>query len=217
MGLTPPQTLALELARSEQLLSATADLAETVLIAIGGVWALYVYLRTRRGQIQVGIEASWRIIPEWNPGQSLLLVKIRLANTSNVIYHHQEAAGTLLDARRETASGRKVRLVPFGQADPLLAVYGDIDASKAAIQEGDVFRLDPRAVSLEPGEHVESEMPFVLDSDRLGLMALRVLVRGRQRKSLFPRDYWWGSFFYISPGHEGEVESEPQDLEMGRL
>lgn len=188
------------------LISAISSVLQALFIAVGGVWVLFVYFRTRRGQVRVGIEASFRLVPEWNPGRTLLLVRLRIANTSNVLYHHREATATLMDARGETDSGL-ARLIPFEQTDPLAAVYGDFSDDPALIREGRLFTFDPSGVSLEPGEHVESETSFVLDSERLGLMALRVLLRGRQRR-LFPRDYWWGTFTYVVPTLE-PVSLEP--------
>jgi hypothetical protein len=191
-----------------EIVSAVASVLEVFFIGVAGLAALYVYRRTRRGQVRVGISAASRIIREWNPGRSVLLVRLRLSNTSNVLYRHREATATLMDARREIVGTRQIRLAPFTQADPLPPVYGDMDTSSGAVQGGELFRLDPAAVTLEPGEYVESELAFPLDSDKLGLMALRVLLRGRQRRFLFPRDYWWGSFFYIAPEAE-EVTLEP--------
>ncbi len=187
-----------------EVVRAIATAFQAAFIGLGGAWALYVYLRTRRGQVRVGIEASCRLIREWNAGRSLLLVHLRVANTSNVIYYHREATATLMDARRETDTG-DVRLVPFTQGDPLPPVYGDIQRDSDSVRRGDLFRLEPAIVSLEPGEYVDSELAFVLETSKLGLMALRVLIRGRQRKWVRPRDYWWGSFFYVSPTETEEL------------
>lgn len=192
-----------------ELISAIASVLEVIFIGVAGLSALYVYRRTRRGQVRVGISATYRLISDWNPERALLLVRLRLANTSSVIYFHREATATLMDARRETPTPGQVRLAPFTQADPLPPVYGDMDVSVSAVQEGRLFVLDPGAISLEPGEFVDSEIAFPLDVDRLGLMAMRVLIRGRQRRRFMAKDYWWGSFFYIDPSSE-QVSFESQ-------
>lgn len=185
-----------------------AALVQAASLAIAGFWALFIYRRRRAGQVGVGIEASVRLIRDWHPGRSLLLVKVQIKNTSGVVYWHREATATLMDARNETPDGR-VRLVPFRRADPMPPVYGNIAEGVAAIREGDLFRLGESTISLEPGEHVDSEIAFVLDTEKLGLMALRILVQGQQRRSrlkflqrvplLRPRDYWWGRFLYVVP------------------
>lgn len=150
----------------------------------------------------LGIEASFRLLKEWNPGKSLLLVGLRIANRSDVLYRHSEATATLMDARKETVDGR-VRLVPFKSADPMPPVYGDISQEVEAISRGTLFHLGKSKISLEPGEVVDSEIAFVLDSTKLGLMGLRVLIQGRQRKRFFKRPYWWGAFFFVPTSHEG--------------
>lgn len=183
---------------------------QAVAITAAGAWGLYVYLRTRQGQVQVGIETSCRLLRDWSDGKAVLLVRMRLMNTSNVVYHHREATATLMDARKEAGDG-SVRLVPFKQADPFPPVYGDLIPEASAIREGRSFHLEPESVSLEPGEYVDSEIAFVLDSEKLGLMGLRILLRGRQRRWR-PEDYWWGKFLYVVPGSL-EVESESRPLE----
>lgn len=184
-----------------EIWSTVAALLQVLFIGIGGLGALYVYRRTRRGQVSVATSTSVRLIHNWRENRCLLLARLELTNTSNVLYYHREATATLMDARKETRSG-EVRLVPFKQADPLPPVYGDIDASSEAVQAGELFRLNPTDVKLEPGERVDTEIAFPIDADKLGLMGLRVLIRGRQRRWLLPKDYWWGSFAYIVP--EGE-------------
>ena len=167
-------------------LVALARAIQPLLLTAGGLWALYLYRSSRRGEVRVGIQASCRIIREWIPARSVLLVKLRIANTSSVIYRHREATATLFDARRQSGDGT-VRLVPFAGADPVPPVYGDVVFDPGELAAGRAFVLHGQdEIYLEPGEHFDSEVAFVLDSDRLGLMALRVLVRGRHR-----RWNWW--------------------------
>lgn len=185
---------------------AITSMLDVLVIGVAGLSALYVYRRTRRGQVRVGISASYRLIRGWNPGRALLIVRLRIANTSSVIYWHREATATLMDARREIERTGQIHLAPFSQADPFPAVYGQMDVEPPAVREGRLFSLDEDVISLEPGEFVESEVAFPLDEPRLGLMAMRVLMRGTQRRWLRPPDYWWGAFFYIDPS-PSELES----------
>jgi hypothetical protein len=184
-----------------------ADVAQTVAIVGGGIWALFLYLRYRRGQVRVGIEPSVRLIRGWNDGRALLLVGLRIVNTSRVLYRHREATATVMDARRVAGEG-VVRLVPFIQADPFLPVYGDLSDDPEALASGDTFVLEDSDLTLEPGEYVDTEVSFVLDESKLGLMAIQVLIMGSQGKR-GRRAHWWGTFFYVDPD-----ESRPMALRV---
>lgn len=183
-----------------------AHLAETiqpVLILAGGLWGFYLYRLTRKGEARVGIEASMRLVTAWQPGRSLLLVRLRIANTSSVLYRHGEAQAILFDARKVAEGGRAL-LSPFAAVDPVPPVYGELSLERDRIRTGDPFVLEEEdQISLEPGEHFDTEVAFPLDEARLGLMAMRVLITGHQRSwrsRAFKDDaFWWGSFFYIDP------------------
>jgi hypothetical protein len=99
------------------------NLLQLLALIAGGLWALYLYRTSRRGQVKVGIEYGWRLIDDYHPDKSVLIVDLRLVNTSNVLWRHERAEATLFDARK-LVDDRTVRLVPFGAADPLLPVYG---------------------------------------------------------------------------------------------
>jgi hypothetical protein len=184
-----------------------AALIQAIAIAMAGGWALFIYRRRRQGQVGLGLEISARMVHDWNPGKSVLLVKLLIQNTSNVVYWHREATAILMDARKEAMDGG-VRLVPFMRVDPMPPVYGDINADVLAAKRGELFHLGTSQISLEPGESLQSEVPFVLDSGKLGLLGLRVLVQGQQRRRIRPKDYWWGAFVYLPAGSEavGSVE-----------
>lgn len=176
----------------------TFDVASAVVLLIGGFWALYVYRTSRRGQVKVAIEPTVRLDRRFSDTEALLLVRLRIANTSGVLWRHEESLATLIDASERTSDG-ELRLLPFGQADPFLPVYGAISGTESEIAAGDLFAYyEDQEISLEPGEFIDTELAFVLDSDTLGLMAMRVLVKGRQR-SRSQSAYVWGSFFYIDP------------------
>lgn len=176
----------------------TFDVAGAVVLVIGGFWALYVYKTARRGQVKVAIEPIVRLDRHFTDTEALLLVRLRIANTSGVLWRHEESLATLIDASERTPDGG-LRLLPFGQADPFLPVYGAVSAEESEIAKGNLFSYyEDQEISLEPGEFIDTELAFVLDSDTLGLMAMRVLIKGRQRRRSKP-DYVWGSFFYIDP------------------
>jgi hypothetical protein len=188
-----------------------AQAIEPILLIGAGIWAFYLYRLSRRGEVRVGIEGSCRLLRGWQPSKAVLLVRLRIANTSSVLYRHREATATLFDARKEAASG-SIRLVPFSRADPVPPVYGDIVFDAGEIEEGRSFKLgESDHVSLEPGEHFDSEVAFILDSEKLGLMALRVLLRGHQKRwhwwRLRDEPYWWGSFFFVDPASVAITES----------
>jgi hypothetical protein len=186
-----------------------AEIAQTVAIVGGGLWALFLYLHGRRGQVRVGIEPSVRLLRDWNDGRAVLLVRFRIVNTSRVLYRHREATATLMDARKMAGEG-VVRHVPFIQADPFLPVYGDINDDPEELAAGNTFVLEDSDLTLEPGEYVDTEVSFVLDESKLGLMAIQVLIMGCQgRRS--DRAHWWGTFFYVDPAGTAPMIIGPID------
>ena len=186
--------------------AAAAIILQAFAVIGGGIWGFYLYTHGRRGQVRIGVLASARLHRDWSDTHSVLLVRLRIANTSGVLYRHQEATATLMDARKQAADGT-VRLAPFSQADPILPVYADISNDGNAIAAGETFvPLPEEAVFLEPGEHLETEIAFPIRNDKMGLMAVRVRVLGFQgRRGRAP--FWWGTILYIDP-EEGFQELE---------
>jgi hypothetical protein len=179
-------------------LSQWLDVIRLAALIGGGLWALFIYRTSRRGEVKLAIEHRTRLLRDFLPDRSLLVVGIRLSNTSDVLWRCEDAVATLFDARKLSASG-DVRLVPFSEADPFLPVYGSIAEDPADISAGDTFwYYEGQEISLEPGEQVESEVAFPLDNDKLGLMAMKVWFSGRQRNRS-NRPYEWATFFYVEP------------------
>lgn len=175
-----PRTVAADRGSWIETAAALAIILQALAVIGGGIWGFYLYLHGRRGQVRVGVQAGARLHRDWSDTHSVLLVRIRIVNTSGVLYRHGEAIATLMDARKQAADGT-VRLAPFSQADPILPAYGDITRDGAEIAAGRTFRpLPPEAVLLEPGEHLETEIAFPILKDKLGLMAVRVLIMGYQ-------------------------------------
>jgi hypothetical protein len=190
--------------------AAFAIILQAFAVIGGGIWGFYLYRHGRRGQVRVGVRASARLHRDWSDTHSVLLVRLRVANVSGVLYRHREATATLMDARKPAADGT-VRLVPFSQADPILPVYADISDDGDEIAAGRTFLpLEEEEVELEPGENLESEVAFPVRNDKLGLMAVRLRIEGYQGRRGAP--FWWGTFLYVDPDELGERFPEPGDL-----
>jgi hypothetical protein len=185
------------------------DFVQVLALVSGGLWALHIYRTARRSQVKVGIDASPRLKRGLLPGVDILLVSLRISNTSNVLWRHERAVATLFDARRISRDGG-IRLVPFAQADPFLPVYGIGTEDEAEIERGDAFQyFVGQEITLEPGEQVTSAMAFPLDAEKLGLMAMKVWVSGRQRSKL-SRPYEWAAFLYFDPEALSELDDDPR-------
>lgn len=186
------------------------DVFPSLILAVGGVWALFVYRTARRGEVKVAIEHDVRLVREFSDGRALLLIGIKLRNVSDVLWRWKDSSVTLFDARRVTGDG-EIRLVPFSQADPFLPVYGLTADDPQDIEDGRPFSyFEDQEISVEPGEQVQTEVSFILDSSRLGLMAVKIWFSGLQRtRSRHP--YEWASFFYVHP----DETSAP--LKMGEV
>lgn len=175
------------------------EIAQMALLAMGGVWGLFLYRTTRRGQAKLGIEADFRLRKDLVPGTSLLIARLTISNSSNVLWRNEETVATLFDASKISRSGN-VRLVPFARADPFLPVYGVETENVGAIEEGRPFAYtEEQQVMLEPGEQVVTELAFPLETERLGLMALKIRATGYQRNRA-NTPYEWGALVYVDPG-----------------
>ena len=72
-----------------ELAAAIAQLLQVAVVIAAGVWAFYKYRLTRQSQLRMEIEASANIVRDWRPGLSVLLVKVRITNSSGVLYTHK--------------------------------------------------------------------------------------------------------------------------------
>lgn len=172
------------------------EVAQSVALIGGGLWALYLYASTRKNQVRIKIEPTVRVMKGFAPGKALLLVRLRLSNSSEVLYRSERACVTLFEARELTVAGG-IRLRHLAEADPLLPVYGRRVEDPARVEAGQAFEYAPdQQILLEPGEHADTELPFAVDSDQLGLMVVQVALRGRQR-TRGRKVFDWGTFFYV--------------------
>jgi hypothetical protein len=178
--------------------------AELIALVGGGLWALYIYRSSRRGQVSIAIEHSARFVHDFDGGVSVMLLRVRMRNTSGVLWRHQDAIVTVFDARKLADNGA-VRLAPFAEDDPFLPLYGVMSDDPNDIPAGDTFRyFEGQEISLEPDEAVESELAFRLDPDKLGLMAVKIWFSGLQGRA--SRPYEWATFFYVDPNEEPRGE-----------
>lgn len=173
------------------------DIIQTFGLLGGAMWVAYTYWRFRKGQVSVGIEPTVRLHRDPSTDEPVLLVRLRILNSSNILFRYRRATATLLDASTRTPDG-SLQLVPFAEEDPFIPLYADISKDPVRIGKGEVFEIaDKSGLSLEPGEYADTELAFVLTQD-LGLMALHVMIEGRQGR-LGRRSYWWASFLYLDP------------------
>lgn len=181
------------------------DVLQLAILATGGIWALFLYRTSRRGEAKLGIEVRPRLKRTFLPDKSVLLADIIISNASNVLWRNEETVATLFDARKISQDG-SVRLVPFARADPFLPVYGVETEDVFEIAAGRTFAYgEGQQIMLEPGEQVRTELAFPLDTEKLGLMALKVLVSGRQRNRA-NEPYEWSTFLIVDPNELGETD-----------
>lgn len=178
------------------------DVFQTAALIGGGFWVAYTYWRFRRGQVSVGIHPTVRIHRDPRTEEPILLVRLRLRNSSRILFRYRKATATLLDASQRTDDG-DLRLVPFAEDDPFIPLYSDISEDPSELSAGRTFVLGP-GLSLEPGEYADTELAFLLREDELALMAMQVMVEGKQGK-LGWRSYWWATFFYIDPTQDSSL------------
>ncbi len=108
---------------------------ELLAVLAAGLWALYLYRSTRKAQAKVGIEASARLHRDAYPGESLLFVRLRIVNTSNVLWRYDDVNATLLDASGRDGDGG-VTFAPFAQGDPFAPAYGELVAPRLSVRGG---------------------------------------------------------------------------------
>jgi hypothetical protein len=174
--------------------TAIAGAVQVLVLAVGGAWALYLYRTGRRGEATVGIRPDVRLYRPSEDSNRVLLVAIRVLNTSGVLFRYESAKVTLMDASARTPEG-DIALLPFAEQDPFLPVYGEQVEDPDRVLEGELFEM-PSQVVLEPGESVDSEVAFLLDAAVGGLLAVRILVQGYQRGET-KHPWAWSSFFFV--------------------
>jgi hypothetical protein len=130
----------------------TADWIDPIKIVLGliaGLWALYLYWRTRQGQARVAVEPMTRFVGG-ESANAALLVALRITNSSKVAFFYDSAIARLMDASSRAPDGTVV-LVPFSEQDPFVPVYGAETGDSEAISQGRLFAIDPKEeIMLEP-------------------------------------------------------------------
>jgi hypothetical protein len=181
------------------------DVIESVALIVGGFWVAYTYWRSRKGQASVGIEPTTRLHRDPGSGEHVLLVKLRIRNSSSILFRYEKATATLMDASHRSEDGLLL-LIPFAEEDPLIPLYSDVSKDPNEVEQGRSF-IPGGGLSLEPGESADTELAFVLDEESLGLMAMQVMIGGKQGR-IGRRSYWWSTFFYVDPADSTDVEPE---------
>ncbi|MHB8508526.1 MAG: hypothetical protein ACYDGR_07735 [Candidatus Dormibacteria bacterium] len=161
------------------------EILRTVLEVAGGVWALYLYRARRQGQGSLTISHSFRTYPaELSAAGGFLILGLTITNTRLVLLRDLTARVTLMDASQADPTTGDIVLAPFGERDPFA------DFNDPTGDDGDEL------VGLEPGDQVDAEVAFRLD--RIGLMAVRVAIEGKQG-STDEDVFLWNTFFYVDP------------------
>lgn len=190
------------------------DILQLGILAAGGAWALFLYRTSRSGEAKLGIEVRSRLIRDFVPEKSLLLAELTISNASSVLWRNEETVATLFDARKIANSG-SIQLVPFAQADPFLPVYGIETEDVREIENGRTFAYgDGQQIMLEPGEQVRTDLAFALDTNKIGLMAMKVWVSGLQRNRA-NEPFEWSTFLFVDPDSSASSEkpTEPSRME----
>jgi len=174
------------------------DFAETASIVATAAWAIFVYARSRRGEVRVAIEHAVRLKRDFSAEVAVLIVELTIRNSSDVLWRRDKSRVTLFDARRLAPNG-SIRLMPFAYDDPFLPLYGADAEDPNELTAGRPFSyFKGQEVSLEPGETVTAELAFRLNKEKLGLMAVKVWLAGYQGR--WSRTiYEWATFFYVDP------------------
>ena len=179
-------------------LSAWLDLAETASIVATAAWAVFIYARSRRGEVRVAIEHAVRMKDDFSAEAAVLIIELTIRNSSDVLWRRDKSRVTVFDARRLAPNG-SIRLMPFGYDDPFLPLYGSDAENQEDFAAGRPFSyFTGQEVSLEPGETVTIELGFRLNKEKLGLMAVKVWLSGYQGR-WSRTTYEWASFFYVDP------------------
>ena len=82
-----------------------AQIVQVVLLFGGGLWAFYLYRISRRGQTTVGIRAKFSLVMNTLPDESVLLVAMRIANSSTALFWHEKSLAVLMDASQPPRYG----------------------------------------------------------------------------------------------------------------
>lgn len=188
-----------------------AAILQTAFIAVGGLWALYIYWKTRKAEAVVALTMNFRTLHQGVGGETLIVIGLRVTNSAGVLFRHKSSRVDLLDASRLAGGGEgalALQLATFASQDPFLPVYGYEAESADEVRLGNSFWYHPNEpIELEPGEVVDCELafPIVPNGD---LLAARAVIEGYQGRAwnrwplrlLNERKKWnWSTFAFVSP------------------
>jgi hypothetical protein len=166
----------------------------------GAVWVYFVYRKTRRGQPSASITPLVRLHRDVWPNakwDSVLSVRIRIANTSSVMFRLTNGIAWLIDASTHLDDPPEpgmrttgdLRLVPIAHRDPLRPLTGinspqaevSVDAAwENEVWAGMLFKgAQPgRRYFLEPSEALETEVAFPVAPEETKLFGIYIEVEG---------------------------------------
>lgn len=138
----------------EHLTATEAALIQTAVITVGGAWALFLYRRTRRGQVSLLMAPDWRIASLG--GRPILIVSCRFDNASKVAARRVEASLDVYTVSGFGPDGHPSYLLWKTIKDLFLEVDGSLKFEGAHAQ----FTRN-RASVWEPGDQAitESALP----------------------------------------------------------
>jgi hypothetical protein len=134
----------------EHLTATEAALIQTAVVTFGGGWALFLYRRTRRGQVNILITPNWRIASA--DGRTVLVVSCQFDNASKVAARRVEAALGVFTVSGFAEDGHPSYLLWATIPDLFLEVEGSLKFDGARAQ----FTRD-RTPVWEPGDRVVTE------------------------------------------------------------
>lgn len=187
-----------------------ATILQTMVIAAGGLWAFYVYRKTRKAEAVVALSMNFRTLSQGVGGETLIVIGLRVTNAAGVLFRHRSSRIDLLDASilAEGEGSLALQLATFASQDPFLPVYGYEAEEADEVRFGNSFWYHPdEPIQLEPGEVVDCELAFPIVPNG-NLLAARAVIEGYQGRAwnrwplrlLNERKKWnWSTFAFVSP------------------
>jgi len=87
-----------------------ATLVQTMVLAACGIWAFRLYRKHREGQPKIDFDVYWKVarVGEWPTATRILVLGVRLTNSSRVLPKDVNAEATAYDACQVGADGNLV-------------------------------------------------------------------------------------------------------------
>lgn len=171
-------------------------LVQTMLVAVGGGWALYRYLLNRTGELTVRIALSGKV--RVIDAQRFLFVRVHLANASRVAGREVDIVVVLFEVRPDLEGKGPPAHTPFSAQRACVALLGEND--------GIQFLPPERLSDIEPNECLEAEVVVPLADGSSELFAVRAEVDATQGR-MVREDFNWAALSYFTVGElEGQAD-----------